>query len=376
MRNPSTVYLSNVGPHIIVDRGTETEIARVLDHVALVKPNFITVMGGARFTQAVEIGQELLTNERFDPQPRIILRKWPDDGNWKKPQYKDPDKWFEENQHLIEQGFLLKASNEDNEMDLTNMSHWLARQVHLAGSIGQGVAVGSFATGNPHESQFSFDPKTRKGQMTPLAEALHIWHDYSIYAPHEYVALSHNRTAGHPFRYKQFWNMCDALELERPTTVIGEHGLLVNMDPYKGWKLVDFDGGREYYEFLKPFNKQWYLPHGVDLQIFSYLEWDKTPSIHVDEAFMVALEVDAMGNQLINRSPQIIKQKKELPDYVEEPEPEPEPKPEPDPGPQERIKELVINLDFLKEVKSDRIPDEIRIQFIYKEENDGSDSST
>lgn len=369
-------YLSNIGPHMLMDRATEQEVERVLMHVEITKPRFVTIMGGSRFTQAHAVGRELLTNNRFEPNPRVILRKWPDDGNWKKRQYKDPDVWFKENQGFIEESFIMKCSNEDMENDLTDMSHWLARQVHLSGEVGGGVAVGSFATGNPHESQFLFDEETRKGQLTPLAEALHVWHDYSVYAPHEYVALSGARTAGHPNRFREFWKMCDTLGYTRPVTVIGEHGFLLNMDPYLGWKEGPFRNGREYYEFLEPYNTTWYRDHDVDLQLFSYLEWITSNSLHVDEDFMVAHEEKVLSQTyFIPREPipDVLRKKHPLPN----PEPKPKPKPEPEPQPTERVKEITLDLSFLKEITSDRIPDEVRIQIVYKEENDnGSDNAS
>lgn len=273
-------YNSLIGPVIVVDKMNPLEVENLIDHIGILKPKYITVVAGTRYTEALDISLEL---QKIHPRPKIIFVNWPNHENW--IAIPDPNKWYETNLPLIERDLLVQTTSEETSYSLNeDYFLWNAKIIQLAGEDGYGVAVAN------HELI------TRPSEMMiPLAEALHIYRDYSIWNPRASFSLSQNRSSLKPSLAMHHLIQGTGLEIG---DIVLQLSLRINDDPDLGWRFIKGLSGYDYYKKILLPELRLHRSFNNYLQLISYYPWYTSPFHHVDEAFMSALEQSVTDNEV------------------------------------------------------------------------------
>lgn len=265
----------SISIHLITDNCPPDQIDRALLYVARVKPNYITIAGGAAFDVT------MTTVERcklVSPTTNVILRKLEDTGVWTRL---NPEQWF--NDRVAPRLDWCKKNNviwlTDNESsgDDDTMKRYAAWQVDVLNrlhAVNLRGAVGRWATGNIRENQYAL--------MKPMFDAMK---PGDVFSPNEYLNAPGKSSGGHVFRYDLAWK---AAGRELPT-VIGEYGIAADYDAGKGYRALGLSG-KDYASYLIGFYKSWYAPHDVTVCLYcvgGYNQWD---SFKLDDSVFEALE--------------------------------------------------------------------------------------
>lgn len=288
---------SGISYHIIADSAyTDAEHNKILKHLHVIQPRWINVMGSnMRWGRVLDLASRL---KREMPNTRIILRYWPDDGNWAKPEYRDPRAWYVQFKQYMDMGFVMLTDNESVTADMRPYAAWQAAIIRLAMADGNAVAVGRFSTGTPDDGTKGHDHYKDLDEMWyALAEskAAQPAGKASVWSPNEYYNKPDGSSAGHLFRYMNGWKRCDEEGIPRPTTVIGEYGMCIDYKSAQGYKLLGITGRPAARMGIDHFNL-WHRPHGVDVCWYAMGVWGTRGSFNVldDDDFLKEVE-DAHG---------------------------------------------------------------------------------
>lgn len=226
------------------------------------RPPFTTVMSGGQIDRAMEFAERIL------PWTRVIFRVFPNDGILKTYNY-DAGAYFGTQvapyeDWLHAHNIIWHVDNESAESDLAPYAKCSAEIIQIAHERHIAVAVGSFATGNPAESQYA--------QLDPMWKALAQYRE-SIWTPHEYHAQTPPLSGGHINRYMLAWARCHELGITPPITVIGEYGYLHSkdgkLDPEWGFRRDGLTGIKAA-EMDISYHHQWYAPDGVTACVYAF----------------------------------------------------------------------------------------------------------
>lgn len=288
---------SGISYHIIADQVyTDGDHNKVLKHLHVIQPRWVNVMGSnMRWGRVLDLAHRI---KRELPTIRIILRYWPDDGNWVKPEYRDPRAWYAAFKQYMDMGFVMLTDNESVTQDMRPYADWQAAIIKLAIPDNNAVAAGRFSTGTPDDGS---QGQQHYPQLDPMWYALAESKanqepgKESIWSPNEYFNKPDASSGGHLQRYLNGWKRCDLEGVPRPTTVIGEYGECIDYKPAQGYKLLGVTGRPAARIGIDHFNL-WYRPHGVDVLWFSMGAWGQRGSFNVldDPDFLKEVE-DAYG---------------------------------------------------------------------------------
>lgn len=288
---------SGISYHIIADQVyTDADHNKVLKHLQVIQPRWVNVMGSnMRWGRVLDLAHRL---KRELADMRIILRYWPDDGNWVKPEYKDPRAWYTAFKQYMDMGFVMLTDNESVQDDMRPYAEWQAAIIRLAIADNNAVAVGRFSTGTPDDGSQGNDHYPQLDAMwyaLAQSKAAQAPGKESIWSPNEYYNQPSASSGGHLFRYMNGWKRCDQEGVARPTTVIGEFGMCIDYKPAQGYKLLGITGKPAARMGIDHFNL-WYRPHGVDVMWYSMGAWGIRGSFNVldDPDFLKEVE-DAYG---------------------------------------------------------------------------------
>lgn len=214
------------------------------------------------------------------PHAMIIIRFWPDDGNWSKgPAERHYDRVIAPfREWIVAKNLIVLADNESVTDDMTAYANWHAELMYRAAQDGVRLAVGRTATGNPEHHHYA--------QMDSMWLALAAMRHLHVYSPNEYYAIGRdNDLVG---RYRRAWARCDTIGCHRPVTTIGEFGLVVAngdyLDPHKGYRRLPTDS-RAYARQVADYARRDY--DGVPLAVYCAGEWH---GFEIDDAFMAEIE--------------------------------------------------------------------------------------
>lgn len=283
--------MNGIGFHILYDAidSNQAPLRAAIDHLL---PRVINIVGGARKAQAFTFAKEMHLKYL---NMRVIWRSWPDDGNHAKDRYKlfyhrDPSgklivddasgcqRWIDDNQEALAAGLTVLTDNESTRADLDVYAEWQAIVIDLTGAKGWKVAVGRFATGNPHEEQYE--------QLDSMFEALNRWGELHCFSPNEYMSKDPSRNGGNVKRYELAINRAKQIGAWPFPVNIGEFGLLAmdggnRLDPEAGYHDAKVGlGGKQSARFYIEQWKAWYRPDNVDVCFFCWggdgtLKWDR-----------------------------------------------------------------------------------------------------
>jgi len=288
---------SGISYHIIADSAyTDADHNKILNHLHVIQPRWVNVMGSnMRWGRVLDLAARI---KRELPNTRIILRYWPDDGNWVKAEYKDPRAWYAAFKQYMDMGYVMLTDNESVTADMKPYAEWQAAIIRLAMADGNAVAAGRFSTGTPDNGSQGNDHYAQLDPMWyALAEsrAVQGTGKESIWSPNEYYNKPSGSSAGHLFRYMNGWKRCDQEGIPRPPTVIGEFGMCIDYKPAQGYKLLGITGRPAARMGIDHFNL-WHRPQGVDVMWYSMGVWGIQGSFNVldDPDFLKEVE-DAYG---------------------------------------------------------------------------------
>ncbi len=292
---------SSIGFHILYD-AIDSNPNPTRARIEKLKPRVINIVGGARKTQAFAFALDL--HAKY-PDMRIIWRSWPDDGNHVKETYKliyhrDPagnlsvddasgcERWIDDNKEALSSGLTVLTDNESMRADLDVYAEWQAQIMRLTGKKGWKVAVGRFATGNPHEDQYQ--------QLDRMFEALNEWKDFHCFSPNEYMSKDPTRNGGNVKRYELAINRAKQIGAWPFPVNIGEFGILAmeasgRLDPYAGYHDPKVGlSGKDAARFSVDQWKTWYRINDIDACIYCVggdgsPKWDRC-RIDNDDGFM------------------------------------------------------------------------------------------
>lgn len=303
---------SGLSYHILYD-GIHNQTQPLLDHLDILKPRVINVVGGAQKAEAFAFAK--LLKERYSGL-RVIWRNYPDDGNHDKERYKlkyhrtdngqlivddasGCQRWVDDNAEYLQAGLTVLTDNESVRADLDVYAAWQAGVMDICTPKQWAVAVGRFATGNPQAYQYAqLDVMWRK-----LADSMNL-HTFS---PNEYARRTWEGNGGNIKRYEEAFKRCEALPVYYPQTSIGEWGVCYSpapgqLDPEKGYRhsLVNMSGA-EYARFVIDNWKAWYKPLNVDICVYCWGGTDAkwaTFRVDSDRDFLTAIEQAAKMGEL------------------------------------------------------------------------------
>lgn len=213
------------------------------------------------------------------PDALIVVRLWPDDGNWSKrppaEQYRvfiAPFRdWF------VAQNLVVLADNESVQANMAPYANWHVDLMDRAGEAGVRLAVGRTAVGNPDHHHYA--------QMDPLWIALAASKGRHMYSPNEYFDVDRdNDLVG---RYRRAWARFDALGLPRPLTTIGEFGFAGGLKAHNGFRKFEIDE-RQYARRVIGYARSQY--QHVPVAIFCAGPWH---GFDVGPAFYETIEQEA-----------------------------------------------------------------------------------
>lgn len=258
--------------HVLVDNVNNQQLAELNSHLIELQPEYINIMGGSRFEQALQY-TEVVSN--LCPDTRIILRHWPDDGILKRYNYGidmwyadtiKPYQWWIDKQVNKYGNLIWLLDNESIEDDLTQYSIASTQAMHRCAEIGLGLAVGRFSAGNPADNQYS--------QLDEMWETLKFYNGLHIFSPNEYFNKPlPGYGVGSVGRYKLAWNRCIEKYNFTPETVIGEFGLAVNYDPYTGWRNTNLSE-IDYAKLCLEYDDIYYSQDDITACVFSVGSWN------------------------------------------------------------------------------------------------------
>jgi hypothetical protein len=289
---------SGISYHIIADSAyTDSDHNKILKHLHVIQPRWVNVMGSnMRWGRVLDLAHRLKLEL---PTTRIILRYWPDDGNWTKAEYKDPRAWYAAFKQYMDMGFVMLTDNESVTDDMRPYAEWQAAIIRLALADNNAVAVGRFSTGTPddgsqgHQHYPQLDPMWYALAESTAAQGAA--GKESIWSPNEYYNKPDGSSAGHLQRYLNGWKRCDLEGVPRPTTVIGEYGMCIDYKSAQGYKLLGKTGRPAARMGIDHFNL-WYRSQGVDVMWYAMGVWGIRGSFNVldDPDFLAEVE-DAYG---------------------------------------------------------------------------------
>lgn len=264
--------------HIVVD-GTSNELLdRSLLYLVRTKQRSVDIAAGSQ----IDRGMQFVERVRAAlPRIKIFWRVLEDTGIHSKLSV---DEWWQQRVAprltwmIINQVIMVldnESSGDDRQIRYyVEWSTAALRKLHAATLRG---AVARFATGNiddggQHNDQYPL--------LKPLFAAL-VEGDYV--APNEYSNAPGKSSAGNIGRYK----LMEAVAGKKLPIVIGEAGVLVDYDPYKGYRLVMTD---EQFVAQMLAEEVWYRPE-IDRHLFAVSgDNDKWGSMQMTENVMRFLE--------------------------------------------------------------------------------------
>jgi len=259
---------SGIGYHILHDKMTPEQRARLLQHLAKLQPAVVNVAGAENYPASLDYVRLILMTcpntlvfERRIAKPD---NRGGDEGVW---EY-DLETWYDWRIRpyrtiLGHPRVVVVYDNESMMDDLTPYANKMVAAAKRADIDGVALGLGRLATGNPGEQQYAqLDPMWRK-----LAGWRHWW------TPNEYAGPTIQASAGHLFRYEKGWRRCLELKLPLPKTAIGETGVLAQkadggLDPYKGRRSLGWSE-THLADVVIDHWKAWYRTGGVPVSYFA-----------------------------------------------------------------------------------------------------------